>query len=102
MKATEHNEARLRYIDFCRAVLFSLGVILHSAWLLKDRSPFLTHVHDFIHSFRMESFFLIAGFFSAMTLYRNPPEKFLRMRLLRLFVPLVIWGTLINVFLNCA
>src|SRR6185436_13780013 len=69
---------------------------------LKDRSPFLGHVHGFIHSFRMDSFFLITGFFSAMILFRNPPEKFLRMRLLRLFVPLVIWGTLINVFLNCA
>jgi len=102
MKEREYYEPRLRYIDFCRAILFSLGVILHSAWLLKAQSTFLTHVHDFIHSFRMESFFLIAGFFSAMTLTRNTPQYFLRNRLVRLLLPLVVWGSLINIFLNCA
>jgi glucans biosynthesis protein C len=96
------SASRIEYLDFARAVLFSLGMLLHSAWLLKGSSPLLADLHDFIHSFRMESFFLIAGFFSGLLLKTGTPENYLRNRFLRLSVPLIIWGTLFNVFLNCA
>jgi glucan biosynthesis protein C len=92
----------LRYIDFSRAVLFSLGIVLHAAWLCKGRSPAFAAIHDFIHSFRMESFFLIAGFFSGMTLTKGPPELFLRNRLKRLFIPLLFCGVALNTALHCA
>lgn len=92
----------LRYIDFSRAVLFSLGIILHAAWLCKGRSDAFGAIHDFIHTFRMESFFLIAGFFSGMTLTKGPPEMFLRNRLRRLFIPLLFCGIALNTLLHCA
>ena len=92
----------LRYIDFSRAVLFSLGVVLHAAWFCKGRSDILAAVHDFIHTFRMESFFLIAGFFSGMTLTKVPPELLLRNRVRRLFIPLLFCGIAFNTVLHCA
>jgi len=92
----------LRYIDFSRAVLFSLGIVLHAAWFCKGRSDAFGALHDFIHTFRMESFFLIAGFFSGMTLTKGPPELFLRNRLQRLFIPLLFCGIALNTCLHCA
>jgi len=97
-----HGSDRIQYIDFSRAALFALGILLHSAWLLKAHSLFLADLHDFIHSFRMESFFLIAGFFSGMTLNNGSPENYLRNRLYRLLLPLLFWGTVVNIELNCA
>lgn len=93
---------RFRYMDFARAVLFSLGLVLHAAWLLREQSGVLTGVHNFIHSFRMESFFVIAGFFAALMLSRYAPGKFLRRRLQRLVIPMIFCGLTWNTLLSCA
>jgi glucan biosynthesis protein C len=93
---------RYNYLDFCRTVLLGLGIVLHAAWLCKEQSHTLAHVHDFIHSFRMQSFFLLAGFFSGMSLVKDTPEQFLRKRVYRLGIPLLFCGLLINPLLNCA
>jgi len=42
------------------------------------------------HSFRMELFFLLAGFFGYVTLHRKGVEAFVRSRALRLIVPFVV------------
>jgi peptidoglycan/LPS O-acetylase OafA/YrhL len=75
---------------------------LHAAWLLKERSGALTGVHNFIHSFRMEAFFVIAGFFAAIMLSKYSPEEFLRRRLVRLTVPMIFCGLTFNTLLACA
>jgi len=93
---------RFRYIDFSRAVLFSLGVVLHAAWLLKGQSGILTVVHNFIHSFRMEGFFIVAGFFTAMMAFKYSPGEFIRRRLQRLAIPMIFCGLTFNTLLNCA
>jgi len=93
---------RLFYLDFSRTVLLLLGIVLHAAWLYRDSSPLLAGVHDFIHSFRMHSFFLLAGFFAAMMHVKYPPEQFLLRRLRRLGIPLLVFGFIIDPLLNCA
>ena len=82
--------------------MFSLGLVLHAAWLLKERSTVLTFVHDFIHSFRMQSFFIIAGLFAAMMLSKYSPDEFLRRRLQRLAIPMIFCGLTFNTILACA
>ncbi|HTL18721.1 MAG TPA: acyltransferase family protein, partial [Patescibacteria group bacterium] len=80
---------RLRDLDYARTVLFGLGIVLHSAWLLRLQSPALQTVHDVIHSFRMPGFFVIAGFFSALMLKKYSPREFLVRRVRRLCLPLI-------------
>jgi glucan biosynthesis protein C len=91
---------RFHFLDFSRAVLFSLGIVLHAAWFCQDQSEIFWAVHTFIHSFRMQSFFLIAGFFSAMTLTRYSAEHFLRKRLQRLGIPFLFCGLVLDSIIN--
>jgi len=76
-------------LDFSRAALFSLGIVLHAAWLCQDQSAGFRVVHDFIHGFRMPGFFLIGGFVCAMMLSKYSAEEFLLKRLQRLAIPFV-------------
>jgi len=62
----------------------------------------VAYLHDFIHSFRMQGFFLLAGFFSGMSLLKDSPQEFLRKRVCRLGIPLLFCGLIVNHFLNCA
>jgi len=76
------------YFNFARALLLILGLILHAAWFCRYHGALFQEVYDLIHSFRMQGFFLIAGFFAAQSLSRMPPGKFLYRRMERLAVPL--------------
>ena len=75
---------RFGHPDFSRTFLFFLGIVLHAAYLCVEGHQSFQSVHDVIHSFRMEAFYLIAGFFSAMSLERSPDAAYLRKRILRL------------------
>jgi glucan biosynthesis protein C len=91
---------RLDYLDATRAFALVLGVVFHASlsfspffmgWAVQDVSTG-AFVADFFlvsHSFRMELFFLLAGFFSHGLYHRQEPGAFLRARLLRLGVPFV-------------
>ena len=82
--------------------MFFLGIVLHAAWLCKNESLWLRGVHDFIHSFRMESFFLIAGLFSGMTVSKTSVDRYLWKRFRRLFIPMLFCGIALNTCLHCA
>jgi hypothetical protein len=79
---------RYAYLDTLRSALFSLGLVLHAAWLCKHLNVNFKLVHDVIHGFRMEAFFWIAGFLSARSLCTRSAGKFLGARLQRLGIPL--------------
>jgi len=91
---------RLDYLDATRAFALVLGVIFHASlsftpyfmgWAVQDISTGKV-VADFMlvsHSFRMELFFLLAGFFSQGLLERQGLGVFLRSRVIRLGVPFV-------------
>lgn len=90
---------RLFYFDLARALLMFLGVPYHvariygsgrdNAVLSNDRSTVLDLLAEFLHSFRMESFFAVAGFFSLLILLREPVWTWLQGRLVRIAVPLI-------------
>ena len=64
-----------------------------------DQSVLLAVVFDFIHAWRMPAFFLMAGFFAHLVLDRRPTSMFIRDRLKRIAVPLVLFGAVMAVII---
>lgn len=91
---------RLDYLDAARAFALVLGVVFHASlsflptfmgWAVQDvsTSPLVSGFVTISHSFRMEMFFLLAGFFACVTVQRKGAREFSRSRVLRLVVPFV-------------
>lgn len=105
--------ARLHGVDAIRGLALVLGVVLHatmsffpgpSIWVVADsqRSAALSALFYVIHVLRMATFFFIAGYFARVLHGRLGTTRFVRDRLLRIGVPLVLWwpvslGTIIAV-----
>ena len=96
---------RFTYFDFARGILMSLGVVIHAAqvystddWRVHSpvSSQYFNYIIDFIHSFRMPGFYLISGFFAMMLCQRYSREDFYLNRLVRLGVPLLFCGIVMN------
>jgi glucan biosynthesis protein C len=102
-ESSEASRVHPRYhgLDFIRAVMMLLGVVLHTAmsfqqheelWPYQD--PETSPVAGFfvlpIHIFRMPIFFVMAGFFGAMLFTRKGPAIFAGHRFERIVIPLVI------------
>lgn len=92
---------RLDYLDAVRAFALLLGIVFHASlsfmpvfigWAVMDisTSTFVGIFAHISHAFRMELFFLIAGFFSHMTFYKKGLRNFLYSRFFRIVIPLVI------------
>ena len=92
---------RYHHLDAVRAFALMLGVVFHAAesfgpnnhyWAVVDCSPsdFLEWFRFACHSFRMELFFLIAGFFARLLLMKRGESAFIRNRIQRILVPLVV------------
>jgi len=91
---------RLDYLDATRAFALLLGIVFHASlsftpyfmgWAVQDisTSEVVSHFMQVSHSFRMELFFLLAGFFSHGLYHRRGVGEFLRSRLVRLGIPFV-------------
>ena len=100
---SSHNAvgSRLDYLDATRAFALLLGIVFHAClsfmpifmgWAVQDvsTSPLVAMFMTVSHSFRMETFFLLAGFFSLLTFHRKGTGEFVRSRVLRIAVPFVV------------
>jgi glucan biosynthesis protein C len=102
------NRQRLHHWDFSRALYLVLGIPFHAAviyslsheWSVAspEKSQLLTWLADFLHSFRMPGFFLLAGLFSMMLIDRQGAWPWLKSRLTRLGLPLIFATLLIVPF----
>jgi glucans biosynthesis protein C len=93
---------RLHALDAVRGFALLLGIILHAAgsfiptttrfWIIQDTHPSMTLALLFfaIHVFRMTTFFLMAGFFAHMSLHRRGTWGFIKDRMQRIALPLVV------------
>ena len=90
---------RLESLDHARATLLLRGVLFHaSVFVYLYQKPeslgeflLVVYLHQFLHVFRMPAFFVIAGFFAAYLLQTRGPNKFLRNRLQRIALPLLMF-----------
>ena len=64
-----------------------------------DQSILLFLVFDFIHAWRMPTFFLMAGFFAHLVLERRSMSTFALDRLKRIALPLVLFGAVMAVII---
>lgn len=99
---TTHAEPlRFHALDSLRASAMLLGIFLHMAWFFApvamgapviDRSAndWLWYGFQTIHVFRMQAFFLIAGFFAHLVLDRRGTSAFIRQRLVRIGLPFAV------------
>ncbi|MDP2119309.1 MAG: acyltransferase family protein [Hoeflea sp.] len=102
------TQERLNDWDFSRALYLVLGIPFHAAviyslsheWAVSspDKSQTLTWFANFIHTFRMPGFFILAGVFSILLLDRQGARAWLGARLLRLGLPLLFATLLILPF----
>jgi peptidoglycan/LPS O-acetylase OafA/YrhL len=102
MAHVEQNPERLHALDAVRGFALLLGIVLHATmsflpsptriWIIQDSHPSdtLGVLFFVIHVFRMTTFFLIAGFFAHMSFHRRGSWGFIRDRLQRIAVPLVV------------
>lgn len=93
---------RLHALDALRGIALLLGIVLHATlsfvlasprfWIIQDTHPslILSLLSFTIHVFRMTTFFLMAGFFARMSFHRRGTWGFVRDRLQRIGLPLVI------------
>ena len=92
---------RLHYMDSLRATAMFLGLVLHAlCWFCEwpnwhDRnhfepSVFLHYLAELIHVFRMELFFLVAGFFSLMVCQKRGNISYIKNRFTRILIPFII------------
>ena len=116
-KSTQNLYKRFHSLDSLRGIMMILGIVLHSAIIyspinsheisnvlfLKD--PISSHISnsfivDFIHSFRMQIFFILSGFFGAFLYYKKSPLQMIKNRISRILFPFLIFETLLGPILN--
>ena len=96
------DQRRYYGLDALRGVMMMLGIVLHAALLYltspppaapipTDRNNALVFdvVFDFIHDFRMPTFFVLAGFFTALLVEKRGIQGTLRNRASRILLPLL-------------
>jgi peptidoglycan/LPS O-acetylase OafA/YrhL len=97
---------RLHGLDAVRGYALMLGVVFHATmsflpgpqvWVLKDSdsSTALSALFFASHTFRMTTFFLIAGFFAHMSFGKKGAMGFIADRAKRIALPLVIFWPLV-------
>lgn len=102
MANVEQTPERLHALDAVRGFALLLGIVLHATlsfipapsrvWIIQDSHPSMTLGVLFfaIHVFRMTTFFLIAGFFAHLSFHRRGTWGFIKDRLQRIALPLVV------------
>jgi peptidoglycan/LPS O-acetylase OafA/YrhL len=113
--STGSGSSRAYYIDRIRVVLTALVVLHHSAitygapggWYYRELPTtasitgiLFTFFVSLNQAYFMGFFFLIAGYFTPPSYYRKGPGKFFVDRLIRLGIPLAVFGVLLDPLTN--
>jgi glucan biosynthesis protein C len=107
------SEERYYYMDAARAFALLIGIFFHGvifmtsyisplAWAVKNNQSNLgVDVFFFLsHSFRMQAFFMVAGFFAHMVYHRKGTKEFVLHRTKRITLPLLIFWPFIFLFIS--
>ncbi|MBL6853864.1 MAG: acyltransferase family protein [Alphaproteobacteria bacterium] len=102
--STPASQERLHALDAVRGFALLLGIVFHASvsfvqtphdipiWIVTDnsRSIVMSVLFFVLHIFRMTTFFIVAGFFAHMSFHKKGLGGFIRDRLKRIAVPLVV------------
>jgi len=100
--ASTSASSRRHDLDALRAFAMLLGIILHGImsfipgigviWAVEDShaSPWYGVLLSFIHGWRMQLFFLVSGFFTAMLWRKRGLLELLSHRFKRIFIPMLL------------
>lgn len=113
-KIKKTEQARLIYIDNIRLFLIILVILIHVSIIYggegiypakegatDEISPIiLTLFNTICQSFFMGLFFLLSGYFVPQSFDRKGAKKFLRDRLIRLGIPLLVYTTVFKVIID--
>ena len=113
MKVTPQKTERIYSLDSLRAILMVLGIVLHSTITYLVDKPgaftdpmgghlFNDYIKGFIHVFRMQHFYVIAGFFGAMLFYDRGTLQIIKNRFSRVVLPFVLFLVLLSPFVRLA
>ncbi len=105
------TDQRLHGLDFLRALMMSLGVVLHSAQMYMTlditdyyvdpmRSVSMDAILIYINTFRMPTFYLLSGFFTALLFSRRGLKGMLANRYQRLVLPFIIFLPLLAISMS--
>jgi glucans biosynthesis protein C len=101
---------RIHALDGLRTVMLFLVVLYHCLlsyivapsrnWGFKDQMTTAAAdlVLRFVHAFTLPTFFMLAGFFSAMLYLRRGPEAFARNRAMRIALPFAVGWMILHPF----
>lgn len=96
------HQQRLHGLDFLRATMMLLGIVLHGAQMYMTmrlgfdyyidpmQSPVMDGILIFINTFRMPVFFFLSGFFTALLYQRHGVAPMVKNRYQRIVLPFVI------------
>lgn len=99
MTTPKPSTIRLHSMDAVRAIAMLLGIVLHAsiAYKLSPRTSWPTddaihslsynYLYSLIHAFRMQLFFLVAGFFTRFLYLKIGKHNFIKHRLKRIALP---------------
>ncbi|MGD0753855.1 MAG: acyltransferase family protein [Bacteroidales bacterium] len=112
-KNAVQTEERFYYLDAARAFALLIGILFHGVifmvsymapltWAVRNNQSSLGVDAFFFlsHSFRMQAFFLIAGFFAHMIYHRKGAKGFIIHRTKRITLPLLILWPFIFLFIS--
>ncbi|MGC6436151.1 MAG: ankyrin repeat domain-containing protein, partial [Verrucomicrobiales bacterium] len=107
-----NNKLKVRYhdLDALRSFAMILGIAIHGVfsfngmpiWPAQDinQNPQYGVVAEFIHGFRMQLFFLVSGFFTAMMLLKKGSFAVSMHRTKRILIPLLLSVILLVPLMN--
>ncbi|OIQ47538.1 MAG: hypothetical protein BM565_06015 [Gammaproteobacteria bacterium MedPE] len=107
MQSVRPSSSRLAYLDGVRAFALILGIIFHASlsfmpifigWAVMDINT-SDNIGAFVvvsHSFRMELFFLIAGYLSCLSVSKHGVKHFFKLRLIRIGIPFIVGWILLR------
>ena len=99
---------RVYALDAIRAVMMLLGLVLHTGviyspylstvrtFMAQETLPFFHYLVDIIHSFRMQAFFLVSGFFGALLYYRKGSYEMIMNRIFKILIPMIAFTIILH------
>ncbi|MDG1989833.1 MAG: acyltransferase family protein [Dehalococcoidia bacterium] len=101
---SQESEIRHHGLDALRGIAMILGIVLHAAlpYVGKDYGTFwpqdndssvaIATINDFIHAWRMPTFFILSGFFTHLVIKRKSWQYWYQNRVIRILLPLIIFS----------